>query len=297
MRTYQIALFLSIFLPIFLLANVLSHRQSPNNQATDIKGYTIGRRVMISAFIGNARYTITGYTSPFALVKLEGQGIYNETQADKNGKFTFQSGFSPLTPREVCITAVDTDGRITQPLCLPAFPIKKNIAIGPLILPPTLSINQPEFLIHDDGIMNGLSAPGSLVDINIAHNTYDKNLTIRTQADLDGEYSVTLPTSHKDTVRIYSRTNLDKLESIASNLLSFEVLPWWMLILKWLFEALTGLKDKIATIVIIIEIVALGYLFWYFILARKVAHPLALRPDHFLIEQPPIQSKQNNPFE
>lgn len=295
MRTYQLALAISVILPIFVLLHTLRDQYQQNGQAPAIKGYTIGRKVMISAFIGNARYTITGYTSPLALVKLEGQGIYNETHADKNGRFTFQDGFSPLTPREVCITAVDTDGRVTQPLCLPAFPIKKNIALGPLILPPTLSVNQPEFLINDNGILNGLSAPGSLVDINVAHDTYDQNLIIQTQANQDGEYSVTLPTSHKDTVRIYSRTSLDTLDSIASNLLSFEVLPWWLLMLNWLFEALIGLKEHIATVVIIIEAAALGYVLWYFILAKKVAHPLALRFDHFLAKREPIQSTQNNP--
>jgi len=294
MRTYQIALFLSIFLPIFLVAHFVSETYLLDQKGTDIKGYTIGRKVMVSAFVGNARYSITGYTSPFALVKLEGQGIYNETHADKNGRFAFENGFSPLSPREVCITGIDTDGRITQPLCLAAFPIKQNISIGPLILPPTLSLNQPEFLINDNGILHGLSAPGSRVDINITHDAYGQNVTIRTQAHEDGEYSVTLPTSQRDTIQVQSRTQLDKLESIASNLLSFTVLPWWLLLLKWLFEALSGLKDNIETVVIIIEGIALGYVLWYFVFARKVAHPLALRLDHFLAKREPTQNKPNN---
>lgn len=297
MRSYHIALILSVFLPIFLLLYAFTHHYQSIQQTSDIKGYTIGRKTMVSAFIGNARYTITGYTSPFALVKLEGQGIYNETHADKNGRFIFENGFSPLSPREVCVTGIDTDGRITQPLCLAAFPIKKNISIGPLILPPTLSLNQPEFLINDNGILHGLSTPGSTIDINVSKDTSKQNITIQTHANQDGDYSVTLPTSHRDNVHVYSQSKFNKLESITSNLLTFQILPWWLIILKSFFGALISLKDNIITIVLIIEGCALGYLFWYFVGSKKTEHPLALRLDHFLAQRPPTQNKLDNPSE
>ena len=180
MRTYRIALFLSIFLPIFVLLQSIIHTPLPSHMDTDIKGYTIGHKAKVSAFVGNARYTITGYTSPFATVKLEGQGVYNETIADKSGRFTFNNGFSPLTPREVCITAIDIYKRITNPLCLPPFPIKKDITIGPVILPPTLSINQPEYLINDYGILHGLSTPKSNVSISMANELNNQNINLTT---------------------------------------------------------------------------------------------------------------------
>ena len=258
-----------------------SHRTNPSG-IDSVKGYTIARGTMVSAFIGSARYTITGYTSPFAVVKLEGEGIFNETIADANGRFTFDNGFAPLTPREVCITAIDVYKRVTQPLCLPAFPIKKDISIGPLILPPTLSINQPEYLISDKGILHGLSTPGSLVDIDLSKESHYQNLHVQTVANDKGEYSMTIPTNKKDIVHVSSRSSFNQLRSIVSTVLTFKILPFWLLFIEFILRALKSLGDNILAIVLFLEGIILMYLIWIFRRSRPVAHPLALRPDHSL---------------
>lgn len=300
MRKYVLASGSIIVLAVLFSVTTYLHFTHPSIDPSahkKVKGYTIARGTMVSAFIGSARYTITGYTSPFALVKLEGEGIYNETTADKNGQFTFDNGFAPLTPREVCITAIDVYKRITQPLCLPAFPIKKNIAIGPLLLPPTLSINQPEYVISDDGILHGLSTPRSTVDINLSKESQYQSLHVQTVANEKGEYSMTIPTNKKDTVRLSSRTSFNKLESIVSTVLTFNILPFWLLVIDFIFRALKSLGDNIFAIVLFLELSLLGFLFWLFKRPRQVAHPLALRPDHALesMEDFTTRSIQNNP--
>ena len=282
----MIACALSIILPVFLFIYAIVQHPNQKNSHTGVQGYIIGRRTTVSAFIGTGRYTITGYTSPLATVKLEGQGIYNETIANKNGRFSFNNSFAPLTPREVCITAIDVYSRITQPLCLPPFPVKQEIAIGPVILPPTLSVNQPEFLIHDEGILHGLSTPQSNVTISLAREENKQNIHLSATANDKGEYSITLPTTHKDTIYVTSRSRLNKLESIVSNALTLYILPWWVLTLQWIIKALQGLKNNIYTIVLITEAALICYLIWIFFIKKHANHPLALRPDSFLEEIP-----------
>ncbi|MFH0852812.1 MAG: hypothetical protein V1853_00160, partial [bacterium] len=115
--------------------------------------------ILNSISIGDFHFTLFGYTSPHAEVTLDGQGIYDKTYADSNGFFKFNNRFSPFSPREACLSSKDQFGRISFPVCLPAFPIKYNVSIGPVLIPPTLSLNQEYYYLNDQITLSGQTIP------------------------------------------------------------------------------------------------------------------------------------------
>ena len=235
----------------------------------------------VSAFIGEFRFTLRGYTSPGARVILEGLGIYDETYANAAGEFVFLNRFSPLSPREACITAHDTDRRISNPLCLPPFSVHKNVSMGPILLPPTVSLNQDQFSVNDYGILTGKAAPDSEVDIDIYTETTAQKLSLTAQTDESGSYSLTLPTEHENTLRIFSINYYRELISDKSNTLTLAILPIWKLILKQ-FSIFFGFLKKFALpLILLFEGLILLLLFLFKDKARS--HPLALRTQHPII--------------
>lgn len=258
------------------------------SQATQGPRYVAGIReitapdVTVSAFIGQFRFTITGYTSPFATVTIEGQGIYAETVADANGLFTFSDQFSPLSPREACLTAIDTDGRISNPLCLPPFAVHKDVRIGPIILPPTVSLTQPAIAIDEYGGITGKGVPDSTVDIDLYPQNKADKVSLTTTTDQGGNYSLTVPTEHENTMHVYSQNTFLEFISDKSNTLTVNVAPIWKLILgrlKYFLDALSSIS--ISLILFVEGLILLGL----FLISRRGKYPLALRPSHDIEER------------
>jgi len=52
--------------------------------------------VTVRATVGEYYFTLFGYSSPGALISLNGQGISDETYADTTGYFEFKNRFSPF---------------------------------------------------------------------------------------------------------------------------------------------------------------------------------------------------------
>lgn len=252
-----------------------------------IKNYTpavlsiqeISRSTQVSAFVGEFRFTLTGYTSPFARVVLEGQGIFDETVADAYGRFTFLNKFSPLSPREACITAYDTDGRSSKPVCLPPFSVNKNVVIGPILLPPTLSVNQDSFIMNDYGILTGKAAPESLVSIDLYTDRAANKINLTTLSDGSGDYSLTLPTERQATLRMFTQNAHKELSSDTSNTLVLHILPIWKLIMKHLALLMKFLLRYWLPVALFIEGLILLVL-W--LLGKRSVYPLALRPHNEL---------------
>jgi len=155
--------YVSLLLITFFLTTYLFLGASSKVLASEPK---IKSSSTVSAFIGDARFTLFGYTSPFARVIIQGQGIYDETRSDETGYFIFENRFSPLSPREACLMSVDSQGRVTQPVCLPPFDVRKNVTIGPVILSPTLSVNSHEYVVDEYGVLSGETVPNS--DVTLA---------------------------------------------------------------------------------------------------------------------------------
>lgn len=242
---------------------------------------SITRSTQVSAFIGEFRFSLTGYTSPYARVIFEGQGIFDETFADKYGKFTFLNRFSPLSSREACLTAHDTDGRSTRPLCLPPFSVKKNVVIGPVLLPPTVSVTQDVYLVHDYGGLSGKAAPDSSVAIDLySDNT---KIPLTTYTDASGDYSISLPTEREKTLRAYSINHYADLISDKSTTLTMHILPVWQYILKSLTLIARYLKDFALPLILLVEcLILVGLFLW----GRHHSYPLMIRPESRLDVRP-----------
>jgi len=88
-------------------------------------------QITVSAAIGESHLTLFGYTSPNALVQLEGQRVFEQVIAGQDGFFFFDRLFlpkpNPLYP-ELCLTSVDTQSRISFPTCLPSLPTEPLIS-------------------------------------------------------------------------------------------------------------------------------------------------------------------------
>ncbi len=183
--------------------------------------------------------------------------MYEETTAQEDGTFTFRSIFSPFTQREACVTAIDTNGRTSTPMCLPPFPINKHVQMGPIILPPTLSLNQDVYVRNDNAIGSGKSTPQSTVAVHIATSDTESPLTIPTKTDADGNFSLLLPSRKVEAYEISAHTHDDRLTSPASTKLLYDVKPAWYLVLIYPLAFLRDLIPYLIPLILAIEAVLL----------------------------------------
>lgn len=302
-----------LLIVLFLLFTNYYFLTTTKNNGQVQSAYSISKSVETTAFIGffgqQYRFSIFGVTSPHALVTIEGIGIYDQTYADKLGNFEFVNRFSPITSREACLTAQDQFGRITQPTCLPPFSTNNNVRIGPVIIPPTLSLDRNDYYIGDEILLSGQTVPNSEVNLsmftkeilnpksqalNKFASLYPKRLKfsifdlgflwdlkfkisnfalikpveaftfpeLQTKADKNGNFSISLPSSHSDKYRFFAQTLYDKSPSAQSTTLNLNVLPIWMIIFKILWLLLLLLKPKFIELIIITELfILLLYIF------------------------------------
>lgn len=245
----------------------------------------IEKEAQISAYIGSGTFSVFGYAPSGSQVVLSGIGIYDEVIASKNGYFEFNDQFLPINPAyEPCLTAKDKLGRITSPVCIPPIPIDYEVNMGPVLLPPTISLNQPDYFVGDEITLSGQSVPNTeirllmFVDkkVSIIPQAYAYSIPeINTQTDDKGNYSITLPAFQKESYRVSSKFKKDQDFSPSSNTLRIKVLPYWMFILVFFKYLFLVSKQRILEIIIISQIIAVGIFFtrWHFkphkIMAQK----------------------------
>lgn len=261
-------LWLNFFLLSFLffitsLIFIIKNQTFKNQKIAGAQIKSLATEVYVS--IGEHRFTLFGYTSPYALVTFSGLGVFDQTYADKNGYFIFQNRFSPLSPKEACLTAQDQLGRLSPPLCLPPFPTNYNVEIGPVILPPTISVEKGEYLVGQNGVLSGQSIPNC--EINLSFFTDSKKnffdfipsveayslpkLTAKT--DEKGNFSLNVPTNYPAKLRVFAQTLYENNFSQKSLTLNIKVLPWWMIIFKFFGFIFSFLKEKIIEFLLLIE--------------------------------------------
>ncbi len=245
----------------------------------------ISHGVRVSATVGEFRFRLFGYTSPGALISLEGMNLSDKTYAGNDGYFEFKNGFSPLSPRETCLIATDQFGRTSSPLCLPPFPTRYDAVIGPIILPPTISLSLPssgkDYYIGDDTILTGQTIPNSLVSLSMFTN--DKNRPIlafvkpveafsfpelSTMSDDRGNFSISLPSSSSQTYHFFTTVNYQQESSPKSLTLTFKVKPLWMIILD-LFMSLWHLMTPYTISLLVLAQILLIFIYFY----RSRLHP------------------------
>ncbi len=101
--------------------------------------------VTISVSLGEPILKLWGYGAPGCRIELSGNGVSDFTYSASDGYFEFSKVYLP-TPTdnlypELCLTEIDQTGQATPPTCIPALPSSEfNYNVGPVILPPTLSL-------------------------------------------------------------------------------------------------------------------------------------------------------------
>jgi len=256
-------LFEAILLVTFVLTAFIYVSRTINSlNKTQVLGLkTISKGVKVTAWVGEYRFSLFGYTSPGALVSLEGMSIFDQTYAGDDGFFMFENRFSPFSPKEVCLTAIDQFGRVSTPTCLPPFPTKYNVTIGPIILPPTISLNIPNesaYYVGDEAILTGQTIPNSTIHLLVFTDTTQSPLIskiynlkskislikqaeafslpqLQAVSDNKGNFSISLPSASAKTYRLFTTVNYKKEASPKSLTLQLKIMPLWLMIIRLIY--------------------------------------------------------------
>ncbi|OGK31051.1 hypothetical protein A3F29_02475 [Candidatus Roizmanbacteria bacterium RIFCSPHIGHO2_12_FULL_33_9] len=262
---------------IFILLFSRSFISGFNIQAQEGKKATnpVISNTTVSASIGRGLFSLFGYAPSSSVVTLSGIGYVDATQANRDGYFEFNNQFVPNLPySEACVTAEDKLGRTTKPVCIPPIPVNKYTEIGPILLPPTISVNKSDYFVGDEVTFSGQSIPNSEISLSLFVNkrsfipqAYAYSIPeVKAATDNKGNYSITLPSSKSENFRVFSQFKKAQDFSPNSNTLRVKVLPFWMFIwvfLKYLFALF---KERIVEIIIISQIIAVAIFItrWYF---------------------------------
>ena len=227
--------FFIIFLGIFFLPSFF---YSPNLSLAIEQSSSVS----ISASIGVNEVTINGYTTPQSRVELTSTNTFDVTYSDDTGYFLFNKTLLPRDYSDLCLSSTDENSRHTNPVCVPEPP-KTNFHtdIGPIVLPPTITLENSSIKPGSTVITSGQSIPNSEVSIHFykvddsadffPKSAYAYSLpTFKTISDEKGNFNLNLPTAYSSDYRLYASTNLNDNPSPKSNTLIYN-----MPSLIWLF--------------------------------------------------------------
>jgi len=313
---YLLTIALLVLLPLQL--GFLYLKNPPESPGTVAGISQTTSNIENSVSIGEFRFSLYGYTSPLAIVTFEGLGIFDQTTADEKGYFQFNNRFSPFSSREACLSSKDQFGRLSSPLCLPPFPVNYNVSIGPVIMPPTLSLDKQDYFMGDQVILSGQAVPNTDVKLSVftqdgkkksIANVIPVKTGIQTKitiqkgnyrldshrslpstpigggndkdnifffikpveafslpqlnivSDSKGNFSINLPSSNPEKFRLFAQTDFKKSISPNSIKLNLEILPVWMIIIKFFLFLFSLIKPRLLEIIIIGEIIFIVYCF------------------------------------
>ena len=123
------------------------------------------------ATVGKSYLSIYGYGPINSEVVLKGFGISEKTISDKTGLFRFSSVYNfTYSYPELCIQAVDSEKRTTQPTCIPPLPNDNltPLEVGPILLSPTLSLSNNKVVTDSESYLSGKTTPNTKVNIYLA---------------------------------------------------------------------------------------------------------------------------------
>jgi len=274
---------------------------------TEINATDINYEIKVSASIGEPKLTLFGYSSPQGLIQLQGDRVDEQVIADEKGYFFFDRIFLPLpNPEypELCLTTTDTQSRASFPTCLPRLPIGNYlISVGPVLLPPTVSLDKGIFITKEQIKAQGLTIPNSEVNIFLANDQSKiKRLSLvksahaynlpsyKTVSDQNGYFEFNLPNEEQSSWKMFAGANFLNSPTPKSNTLNFKIIPWWLWFIKMVYQAfisLLGLLKPSFWLIILLEIMAIFYLFKKHhdkkkenqkIIGKKLS-PFEVRPD------------------
>ena len=201
--------------------------------------YSAGAATTITASIGENRVTIYGYTSPNSRVELGNSQVFSVTYSGSDGYFLFDKILLPkVNLSDLCLTSFDNSSRQTTPTCFPPPPLTNyQTDIGPILLPPTISLEEDNINPNSTVVTSGQAIPNSQVSLSFYKvsdkaqsfsfvkkvSAYSLPSVIAT-TDSQGNFSLNLPTAYSSNYRLYASTKFNSNYSPKSNTLVY-ILP------------------------------------------------------------------------
>ncbi|MBI4973054.1 hypothetical protein HZC27_00375 [Candidatus Roizmanbacteria bacterium] len=274
-------------------------------------------------------FSLFGYTCPTCTVSVQNPGLYRSTDANsETGKFEFASTFPNTLIEDICLVAQDKLNRVTMPVCIPPPPPDSKIAIGPVIMPPTVSINNNNFYTGDRIIVSGQTVPSTDIklslftdeskttlkalyqdkdisiteklflaylmlkrNINPVRETYAATLPKRDiKVDKQGNFIMNLPFEDPQFYRTFAQTLFNRAFSQKSVTLNFDIFPGWFIIMKAFIGLLTALKGRLFEIILLIQVLLILY---YVIRRFSRPHTIARMRSLALREHPALMMMEH----
>lgn len=191
------------------------------------------KEILISATVGENKVTIFGYASPNSKIELANINIYDLIFSDQNGYFEFNKILIPKKTSDLCLTATDENSRQTTPVCFPPPPSASyQTNIGPIILPPTITIDNKNIKPDRTVTSSGQSIPRSEIEIHF-YKVNDQGLSFpkpvnayslpvfTATSDSDGNFDFNLPTAYASNYRLFASVKYKDNLSPKSNTLTY----------------------------------------------------------------------------
>ena len=195
----------------------------------------------ITAIIGQNCVRLFGYTSPLSKVELTSSRVYDVTLSDDTGYFEFSQTILPKNPSDLCLRTIDNDTRTSNPVCIPPPPDDNyNTDIGPIILPPTITIDTDQIKSGQTLVASGQSIPNSEISIHLYQKDSQPILLPKTanafvlpqftvKSDNLGNYNFNLPTTYSTNYRLLASVKYQEENSPLSNTIFFQLPSVWYL--------------------------------------------------------------------
>lgn len=261
----------------------MSNDKVPTQAQTPPPKSVISAQITISTTLGSPVLKLWGYGSPMSRVEVSGYGVSDFTFARSDGYFEFDNTFLPnpgqMTYPELCLTEIDSEARATTPTCIPALPINEfSYNVGPVILPPTISLTQGTISPGNQIEASGMTLPNSTVKIVLAEDSGDSSIGFRlveplyayyipdytVRSDGKGYFSLNLPDTTPKSWNIFAITDYNQnATSPKSNTLKFNVISpvtavvenFWAKLLSLLTLPFFIFIEILAIVLIVIAII------------------------------------------
>jgi hypothetical protein len=124
----------------------------------------------------------------------------------------------------------------------------------------------------DQVILSGQAVPNTEVNLSMFGNNEKTSSfalirpveaftfpELKVKSDSKGNFSINLPSSNPNRFRLFAQANFMKSVSTNSINLNFDVLPVWMVIVKYFLFFLSLIYPRLLEIVVLIEIIYMLY--------------------------------------
>lgn len=236
------------------------------------------------------KFIIYGYGPTQSSVYLTGIGASEETKTDSSGYFEFSNLTFPTLLSvnqgyfypELCLYAIDDEGRLTSTTCIPPMPFNVSTqAVGPFLLSPTLALSKGSLYKGDISYATGRTIPNTVVEIHFTRENKKYILNIipdvsayslpiyQIESDDDGYFEFSLPTNTEDNWKIFSSINFIGSQSPLSNVLSFSINPLLYKIVNYYKQVSFYIKPTLFNIILILEIFTIFFLIYFALYLNK----------------------------